>query len=167
MIALRPLDLVCVDTSSFVGGLISDAEGRDACSISTMCHSFPVLEPDGTILDTLETVRLGNIYKDYTGTNLIIGRFTKAAPENVQKAIQRVKQDIGKIYPYWRLAADAFDLGRIIHSDSKVCSERSVWAGWLAFGFEPFRKWAGWTPGQLAFVLKYCKGFQIVFEGTL
>lgn len=167
MITLKPGDLVCAHRSSILGSLISDVEERCPCSLPYYGHAFIVTGSDGAIINTLEKVVVGNLFRDYSGIDVLIGRFTQSSPVRVQGAIVEISKDLGDGYPAWRLVADEFGVGREIHTDSKVCSERAAWFGWLAFGFKPFKAWAGWTPGNLAFALKYCNGFEVVLEGKI
>jgi hypothetical protein len=167
MVDVLPGDLVCAHRSSLLGGIIANAEERCPCSLSYWGHAFHVEESDGTILNTLEHVVRGNLFHDYAGVDVLVGRFRGSDPSKVRAAIDEIAKDIGSVYPAWRLVADELDLGRMLHTGSQVCSERTVHFGYLAFGYEPFARWAGWTPGNLAFCLQYGQGFQVVYEGRL
>ncbi len=75
-----PGDIVCAHSSGILGELISEEEKHDPCSLPDWRHVFVVTEADGSIINTLERVAVGNIYTDYAKTDLLIGRYTGADP---------------------------------------------------------------------------------------
>jgi hypothetical protein len=166
MISLLPGDIVCSHFPSAFGWFITEAEKRDPTGLPEYTHSFIVTGEDGATLDTTLTVHTGNIYADYAGSNMIIGRFANPDPEKIQTALGKVSEDLGKEYPGYRLALDALDLGAVVAHQSKVCSERTVYYAHLASDIEDLN-WPGWTPAQLAMAIKHWREFQVVYRGIL
>jgi hypothetical protein len=147
----------------FLGSAISAVEETDAVGDSKFVHSFVVASAAGTIIDTLMRVQYGKL-SDYANCPMLIGRYRRADKENIARALSSIKSDLGKLYPAWRLVLDFFHLGRMVHSDGIVCSERTAKHLWYLTGIASFRNWFGWTPSDIADVIENWRQFDIVFE---
>jgi len=160
-------DLVLVNgDGSLIDRGITLAESREALGDPAYDHCFIVKDSDGTIIDTLARVRIGNINTDYAGRELLIGRYRAMNPIRCKGAIAWIEAEVGEIYPFWRIALILFGLGRWVKSHHDVCSERLAEFAHDATGLPQFAKKEGWTPSDWADVIKEWTLFKVVYEGT-
>ena len=167
MVSLQPCDCVMSHYPSALANCIAWDESEDPTSDPEYTHSFIITKADGTIIDTLLRVRFGNLYEDYKGVQLLIGRYIGPVVVPPEQVIEAISKDVGDIYPMWRLSADVLNAGREIHTDSKVCSERSAEMLGMLTGYPELKNPYGWTPGQLATMMRRWAKFEVVFEGIL
>lgn len=147
--------------------VIEEAQRRDPTALAGYTHSFIVVAPDGTTLDTTETVHYGNLYTDYSGTQVLVGRINNLDPSVAQAVLKVLAADLGKLYPVQRLFLDALDLGRVIQEHAEVCSERAVMAVNLTGKIPDMSDPSGWEPGEMAMAIRHWREFEVVWEGVV
>jgi hypothetical protein len=160
-----PGDFAVVGEKGVVDRVISGVESEDATGDPVYDHSFVIVGRSGQIVDTLTTVRLGNL-SDYAGCRVLIGRYVYLDERGRRAGIDSVMNDLGKVYPFYRLFLDLFHLGRLVHGDGEVCSERTVKYLWNATRIPAFKDPYGWTPADIAGVIEHWRDFSPVFKGV-
>jgi len=132
-------------------------------------HSGIIINSDGTTMEALLTIKRQNIYKDYLGTRVLIGRHIGMNKLRFEKAYAAIRNYEGKWYPGWRLAFFLFcpPLAKYIHySGMPVCSEFAGFFGNIA-DLEEFKTYWGLNPDDLADMIRKWDCFNIVYEGII
>lgn len=130
---LRPGDIVCVTDLSpttwldnFLGKLIvTVSKARSYDGHSEFRHSLIITSIEGDTFEALWKFSRQNLFIDYTGYKLIIGRHRDMTPEGFEYAHRILsKKYEGKRYPIFRLASHATTVtARMFPMIKPVCSE--------------------------------------------
>ena len=165
---IKPGDFVLVKgDGSLIDRGITLAESRSALGDPDYDHCFLITDSDGSIIDTLVKVRRGNIFRDYAGREILIGRFLGVSPVRCRRALAKISNELGELYPAWRIGLISLGLGRWVKSHHNVCSERIAEFLWDATKLPPFANHAGWQPSDLADVVEHWREFMTVFKGEI
>ena len=163
---LQPGDFFCTRNPMALGRAINFIEklwSKD--NEAEYSHAGIITDSAGTTLEALWTIR-GNELDAYAGQKVIIGRWIHMTPERFQKGLDEVQDDVGRIYPFWRLlffmapgAAKWISSGRFT-----VCSEL-VCQFLLGAGFKEIGRWQGWDPEDVADMIQKWRTVEVLYEG--
>jgi len=129
-------------------------------------HTGIIINPDGTTLEALLTVRSQNIYRAYHGRKIIIARWKYMNHETFHLAFQGIKREIGKLYPLWRLPLHIIPpLAKYLGFGHMVCSE--LVAKFLYLAGARYSQYQGTNPDTLVDEWRYWRSYEIIFEGVL
>lgn len=143
-------------------------------SASKYSHSGIIIDEDGATFESLWTLNTGNLFKAYTGKEIIVARpiskYDKAKLLTRKEKYTAVKKIIvehkGQWYPYWRLTLQLIPpLAKIVWFNRPVCSE--LVAKYLWYIKARHHQWAGTNPDTLADEWRIWKNFEVIFEGKL
>lgn len=132
---VKPGDIVCVTGISptstmdkWLGKLIvSVTNKRSADGNAEFRHSLMITSMEGDTFEALWRYSRQNLYKDYMGYKVIIGRHKDMTPEGFEYAHKIVSEKYeGKLYPVLRLLAHATTVtAKLTPMFRPVCSELS------------------------------------------
>lgn len=141
---------------------------------SKYSHSGIIIDEDGATFESLWTINTSNLFKIYTGKEVIIARPIKNIIE-IQPITRKEKSTAikklivehkGQWYPFWRLPMHFFPpLAKIAWANRPVCSELT--AKYLWYIKMRHHQWASTNPDTLADEWRNWKGYEIIFEGVL
>lgn len=164
-IELKAGDFFCVESSNGFSRIIRAVERLwDKDNDAEHSHSGIIIDELGNTLESLTTIRKANI-SSCDEKQVIIGRLSEMTPEKFQNGINAIKDDIGKLYPFWRLFLFTIPfLAKYNISKVPVCSEL-VCKFLLGAGFEQIGQWRGQNPDDVADMIHKWKGIITVFDG--
>jgi hypothetical protein len=166
-VTLLPGDFFCTENPMALGKAILFIErlwAKD--NEADYSHSGIITDAMGTTLEALWRIK-GNDLNAYSGQRVIIGRWKGMNAEAFQKGLDAIKEDIGKIYPLWRLPLFAIPGAAKWISSGKftVCSELAC-KFLIGAGFETIGRWQGQDPEDVADMITKWKEIDVVYEGT-
>ncbi|MGO9374035.1 MAG: hypothetical protein ACLQBD_18330 [Syntrophobacteraceae bacterium] len=167
-VELRAGDLFVVESDALFGRLIAWAERfKDVDADARYIHAGVILNPAGEVIESEWHVRINTI-EEYTGSQIMIGRYAGMNPIGFQAGWDAIRVHIGDRYPVSRLALHLLGLARYIHSGSHfVCSElQAKFTGTACPELKPFLNPFGWDPADLAAVYEYWRNFYIIYQGV-
>jgi hypothetical protein len=171
---LRPGDEFATKNPMALGALINLCQKVKATdNESEYSHTGIILEPGGTTLESLWTVKSQNLWEAYRGVRVLVVRNINMTPDTYVHGIAKIRKHIGQWYPVHRLLLHLAGLAKFIHWDRVVCSELTAKfecgcaerIGEFECGF--LRNWYGVNPDDLADrwrISRYCR---TIFEGTV
>jgi hypothetical protein len=163
----KPGDVFVVKSPDWISRAICAVERRDPLGDSTYSHAGVIVDSDGKTIESLWTVRYGNI-NDYAGCPLLIGRYKKMDEERFKTGLSQILPHLGEYYPAYRIPLILFGLGRFVHWYKLVCSELAVsfldGACFHDGDFSEFEDPFGWTPADVASVFERWTGFEVVYK---
>jgi hypothetical protein len=129
-------------------------------------HAGLIVNPDGTTLEALETVRNQNIFDDYAGREIFIGRHTLMTPILFEAGMKFIEKKKGDIYPVWRLFLHLIKpLARYISIGGfTACSELNMM---FYYGCGLYDRWKGMNPDDIHDMVRDEKYWTIVYEGKV
>lgn len=160
---LKPGDIFCVtDRKSLVSKAINAWQFLHAADReSTYSHAGVITSRNGDTFEALyDGIRRANLFGQYAGKPIIIGRHIHMTAERFMDGMERIAHLENKTYPYWRLLLHTVPiLSRFVHpSNRPVCSELQ----WMFLGIEP---WWGVTPDMAADRIRQWRMFDVLYEG--
>lgn len=169
---IRPGDIFCsAFGSSALGRAIRFFERFNATdNEAEYSHAGIILDASGTTFEALLTVKRQNLFKDYAGQKVLIGRHVRMDEETFARCMASVIPFEGRWYPVWRLPlhiipplAKHVSSGRFL-----VCSEL-VFRFIAAMGREKtsVKFYKGVTPDYIADAIHRWDEFEVVYEGVL
>lgn len=164
-VELLPGDVFCTAATGWLGRAICwtqsawEVDGRAEFSHAGFMAARPGV--------TVEALARGLCYGDlgrYFGLRVLVGRHRRMDLGAFIRARETWAKDIGRIYPYWRLALHMVPfLPRLVFSGAwYVCSERTAQMLSVAVGFPAVK---GVTPGYLADAIERWDDFDVVADG--
>jgi hypothetical protein len=166
MVELKRGDFFCVDNP---GGLascikwIEKIKSKDNCA--EFGHCGTILDSDGNTVESLVTIRYGNI-NNYVSRNILIGRWNGMTNEGHALGVAAITGDIGQAYPFWRLPLFIFGLAKFVSTGKfKVCSER-VALHLITAGFKAIGCWKGQNPDDIADMIRRWRDIEVVLDGV-
>ena len=139
---LKPGDIVCVtdlSPDSFMDGwlgklIVAVTKARSADGDAEFRHSLMITSNQGDTFEALWKFSRRNLFIDYTGYKMIIGRHKDMTPEGFEYAHKILSDKYeGKYYPFFRLLAQGTAVtAKWFPMVKPVCSELSRMAGLLA-----------------------------------
>ena len=148
-------------------------------------HAGVLIGRGGITFEALRTNRKQNLFREYAGKKVLIGRHKDMTPKRAMMGWDGVKQYEGQTYAFWRLLLHAIPFcSKIGTGGFAVCSEivgkyiskSGVMIAGRAVGdplVQEFIKtgesfyWKGRTPDNIADMIHNFKGWSVVFEGAL
>ncbi len=163
---LQPGDFFCTKNPMALGRAINFIEklwAKD--NEARYSHAGIITDAAGTTLEALWRIK-GNELDAYAGQRVIIGRWKEMTPDKFQKGLEAIKDDIGKIYPLWRLPLFMFPGAAKWISSGKftVCSELAC-KFLLGAGFSEIGRWQGQDPEDVADIIEKWRECELIFEG--
>jgi hypothetical protein len=166
MLQLKKGDFFCTENPMALGKAIRFVEkfwAKD--NDAGYSHSGIITDPDGTTLEALWRVK-GNSLNAYVGQKMIIGRWNSMTIDSFWNGMTSIQDNIGRIYPLWRLAFFALNIEKhIATSNWAVCSEL-VCKFLIGAGFKEIGEWRGQDPEDVEDMVKNWKMTTQVFEGV-
>jgi hypothetical protein len=163
---LEPGDIFVVKVDSWFGKAINFFQkiwAKD--NESTYSHAGIILDPDGTTFEALETIKRQNLFTDYAGKRVRIGRYVKMNQTKFFKGWAMIQHYEGKAYPVWRLVFHIIPpVAKFVRSIFGVCSEV---VGRFLCGVGIVNVWSGLNPDDIADMIKRWDDFDVVYEGTV
>ncbi|MGA2227938.1 MAG: hypothetical protein ABSH41_26180 [Syntrophobacteraceae bacterium] len=162
----KPGDVFVVRSGDLFSRAICAVERRDPGGDSTWSHAGVIVGPNGKTIESLWTVRYGNI-NDYAGCPLLVGRYKHMDDERFKTGMAQILPHLGETYPAYRIPLMLLGLGRFVHWYKLVCSELAVsFLDGACFRdrFSEFEDPFGWTPADVAKVLERWEGFEVVYK---
>ena len=163
---LNPGDFFCTNNPAWFGKGIRFIENFWSRDVNIdYSHSGIITDNTGKTIEALTRVKVNSLdaYKD---EKVIIGRWVGMSADAYQKGLSAIKDDIGDIYPAWRLlffmtgTAKWASVGKF-----EVCSEL-VCKFLIGAGFTLIETWKGQDPQDVADMIHKWKDIMIVFEGV-
>ena len=165
MVELKPGDFFCTDGTGGLSRVITWFERmRAKDGRAEFCHCGTIIDSVGKTIESLATIRYGHI-SDYAGRKVLIGRWRGMTPQGHAEGVKAISDDIGQIYPFWRLPLHALGIAWISSGKFQVCSER-VAQHLIVAGFDDIGKWEGQNPDDIADMIRRWRDVEIVFDGT-
>lgn len=167
-IELRPGDIFCSQYPSELGSAIRWITGRRSQDRSAeYSHVGIITGEDGGTFEAVRRIQRQNLFKDYAGVKVRIGRHRDMTGEAFEKGMADALKFEGHIYPYHRLLLHAFHLSGIINTGKfPVCSELAmchfIWPAGLIH-YKP----KGWNPDQVADMMYSWRWWNIFYEGAV
>lgn len=129
-------------------------------------HAGIITDTEGTTLEALWRIK-GNELDAYRGKKVLIGRWIGMNGMNFAQGLSAISDDIGRIYPLWRLPLFAIPGAAKWVSSGKftVCSEL-VCKFLLGAGFNEVGRWQGQDPEDVSDMIKKWRECEIVYEGV-
>lgn len=127
-------------------------------------HTGIILNTQGQTVEALYNGIKMSSLEAYKGKKIIIVRNTTATDERKEYAIGKVKELVGKHYPYHRIVLHAIGLGKLSPFNEIVCSEVGKWYQSLAM--DDGSRWYGYKPYRLVMDWRISKHYEIVYEGA-
>lgn len=171
---LKPGDIFCsaniAGKETFLSkGIIRVEKFWSLDNEATYGHSGVIVSDTGDTIEALWRIECQNIFKDYAGSNIIIGRHKLMTPENFERGYKAILDHKGDWYPGWRLVFFLCmpPLAKYLHfTGMPVCSEYT--GEFLnAAGCDDFKSYWGLNPDIIAERIKEWDDFDIVFEGCI
>lgn len=132
---------------------------------SKYSHAGIVLGESGETLEALHTVKHQNLYRDYAGQEILIGRWNYMTRERFDEGMKFIQDRIGKVYPYHRLLFFLLPpIAKYVSIGPLVCSELT--AKFLV-GADVLAYYKGRNPDDLADIVNHRKQWEKIFEGQL
>lgn len=168
---LCPGDEFATRDSAALGGLIRLViSAKSADNEATYNHTGIILDPQGTTLESLWTVKRQNIWEAYRGERVLIVRNANMSPGVFTAGYAKIEPHIGQWYPAHRLVLHFLGLAKFMHWSRVVCSELTAKfeagcaeaiphreAGFL-------RNWYGVNPDHLTDRWRISRFYQTVYE---
>ena len=132
-------------------------------------HCGIIINSGGNTLECVFHVQSQNLFDAYKGQKVIIARWVGMTPEKFQQGYNAIKDQIGKVYPWYRLVLYVVGLARWIQlSDVPVCSEYEDKFEYCC-GVPTLSDGHYWgvTPDNKVDEWRISKWMNIVFEGVL
>jgi hypothetical protein len=168
-ILLKPGDVFASRNPQGLGSAILLAEKmRSLDGEAKYGHTGIILDDQGTTFEALWTIKRQNIFEAYKGQQLLIARWQGMTPTAFECGFLSVKDQEGRMYPFYRLFLHMLGLGKIHVDGQEVCSEITchflIGAGAKVLSG---KEWAGVTPDNLVDEWWISKYFDVIWEGVL
>lgn len=171
---LRPGDEFATKNPMALGCLINLAQKvKSVDNESVYTHAGLIIDPQGTTLESLWTVKTQNLWTAYAGEKVLIVRNLNMNPGAYVAGMNKIKKHIGQWYPAHRLILHLAGLGKFIHWNRVVCSElvakfetgcsESFNCGETGF----LRNWYGVNPDNLVDRWKISRYYKYIYEGVI
>lgn len=166
-ITLKPGDFFCTRNPMALGRAINFIQklwSKD--NNSTYSHAGIITNASGRTLEALWSIRRNHL-DAYKGKRVLIGRWKGLEAGAYRKGMDAIQEDIGRVYPLWRLplfmipgAAKWISVGKFT-----VCSELTC-KFLIGAGFTEIGRWQGQNPDDVADIIKKWRDVEVVFEGV-
>ena len=161
--ALKSGDIFCVtDPKGWISRIINAHQWLWSIDgESTYSHSGIITDKNGDTFEALYNgIRRSNIFTEYTGRPIIIGRVVGMDDAKFDERFAVVSKYEGKIYPYWRLFLHGIPfLAKFFHQAKlPVCSE-------LVWMFSDLGNPWGITPDIAADRIRHWDEIDMIYEG--
>lgn len=162
-IKLEKGDCFVVRTDGLISAPIRWIEkAQDLDCEATYNHAGIVVNPNGQTFESLERIDHYSI-ADYVGSQILVFRHVEMTNELFEQGWNSIKKYEGNIYPAWRFVLFLLRVAKWLHFTYPVCSEL-VWMFECDCGLR--KRWAGYTPDDIADEVHISKYYQIKYEGT-
>jgi hypothetical protein len=167
-LGLRPGDIFMVDGGSWFDNVIEWFQTvlSGNRTWARWSHTGVIVAATGRILETTSW-RTGyrSLAEHYAGSRIKILRWPGMTPDLARDGLACVADQVGRIYPYWRLLTHALGLEAKLHGRAMDCTTLAAfflkWA-WFPLSMTP---WA-YGPRELADEME-ARGCAVVFNGRL
>ena len=129
-------------------------------------HAGTIIDFKGTTFEALSKYKNQNLFKDYSGEKILIGRHADMTPEKAKKGYDAVKYKMGKRYPWWRIVALGFGFAKWINIVGLGDCSETMYEQLYHSGVSE-QNWNGKTPDNGADMVRDFKGWEIIFKGVL
>lgn len=161
---LKSGDLFAVRGKGFLSRAIRMAQWWwSADNEAAYNHVGIIMDSKGKTLEARWRFRRFNL-ADYLGSQILIVRHKSMTPAKALVGLYAVRNDIGNLYPVWRLPLHLLHLSKLFCFGRGVCSEQTA----------KFMKGAGFqhvvygiTPDDLADRWRIDRDMETIFEGVL
>ena len=165
---LKPGDIFCTVNPMALGTIIRFVQRFNSVDNSAIqSHAGIILDSKGTTYEAVWAVREQNLFLEYIGKHVLVGRHRGMDQYRFELGLKRLKADHnGGRYPLFRLPLLGLlpRLSKYIYWGRPVCSE-------LAFKFLYYCNllgyWKGVTPDYVADAIKNWDDFDVIFDGVL
>ena len=131
---------------------------------SKYSHAGIILDPDGTTLEAVWTVKNKNLFDNYAGDEILIGRPITLTESDIDRGIKAIEKHKGQLYPFLRLFLFAIPpLVRRLPWYKLVCSELTC--KYLNKAGLKDIVWLGKMPDDIDEIITYHRDFKPVFRG--
>jgi len=129
-------------------------------------HAGIITETEGITLESLWRIKAGHI-DDYKGDRVLIGRWSGMTNDAFWKGMDAVSDNIGRIYPFWRLPLFIIPFAAKYARSTKdtVCSEL-VAEFMRGAGYPAVSCISGQNPDDIAEIIEHYKDMEIIYEGV-
>lgn len=183
MLELKPGDIFCSRNPMWLGRAICAVEKwKSKDNHAEYSHAGVILDEQGTTFEAVWTNRRGNLFRDYAGQKILIGRHERMDQKAFQMGWNGVKKYEGQWYAGWRLLLHALPFGKLGSGDFAVCSELAMKflsksgvmvdlsnkeevARFIRTGESIY--WKGWNPDDVADMIKNFRLWTPISEGDL
>jgi hypothetical protein len=125
MVNIKPGDIFLLEGTGWLDRFINffqalwNGDGK-----SNYTHSGIILDEYGTTFETTEwKTKCLNLFSDHPGSEVIIFRWKNMTQPAFAQGCLNVGDQLGKIYPYFRLLLFATHIAKWFHWKKTVCSE--------------------------------------------
>jgi len=165
-IELQAGDIFCSRNPMALGGIINTVQKFWASdNESKYTHAGIILNPSGETIESLWTVKNQNIFMDYSGEQVIIGRHSGMTLASSMAGKLAIDEHENQWYPFLRLLLFGLPpFAKYLYFRRVVCSELTAKFLWGA-GLTSY--WKGVNPDMIYDMIVRWKHFKIVFEGKI
>jgi len=164
--SIKPGDIFCVNSGSVLAKTINLAQRIwDLDDSAEYNHAGIILNRAGMTVEALWSIRANDLFENYTGKKIIIGRHDAMDREKYMAGAHAIKCHIGKPYPAYRLILHLLPpLAKYFSIGNVVCSELTAQ---FLVGAGLFHYYKGVTPNFLADMIINWKGWSVIYQGVL
>jgi len=167
---LRPGDFFASKNPHGLGKLIIFAQKMKSQDMKAeYSHVGFITDKQADTLECVGRIKQQNLFKEYAGEKVIIARWKYMDEAAYKRGYEAIKDQIGKKYPWWRLALHLVGLARFIYAFRiPVCSEFEDAFEW-GCGIQTLSQGHSWgvTPDFKVDEWRRAKDIDIIFEGIL
>ena len=167
---VMPLDVFASKNPQGLGKIICEFEKlKSQDGEAEYGHTGIIQDANGKTAEAVWSIAEQNLFEAYSGKKVLIARWNRQTPEQVEKGLVYARKLLGRKYPYHRLILHMLGVARWVHIlKTPVCSEYTA-ATLIEAGADLIcgNNFWGVSPDYLADDWNHSKHFDVIYEGVL
>jgi len=163
---LKKGDIFCTRNPMALGRAINFVQKiKSKDNKAEYSHSGIIMHEDGMTFEALWTNKRQNLFTDYQGRKVLIGRHKGMTDAKFQLGWNGIKKHEGKWYAGHRLIFFLIPFAaKYINLGLGVCSELTMK---FLYKAKLADAWKSWNPDDVADMIKKWKDYEIIYEGKI
>ena len=165
-IELNQGDIFCTRNPMALGRIINFVQKiKSKDNEAEYSHSGIIMYKDGMTFEALWTNKRQNLFVDYRGKKVLIGRHKEMTPEKFHLGWEGIKKHEGKWYAGHRLILFLIPFtAKYINFGLGICSELTMK---FLYKAKISYAWRSWNPDDVADMIKNWRDYEVIFEGII